>query len=49
MEMRMSTTIVIIEVAILFFALGVIVHSMWAMKRDEDCELDLTPFGMPEE
>lgn len=45
----MPDVIVYIEIALIFFALGVAVHALWAMKRDEDCEIDLTPFGMPED
>lgn len=42
----MPTYIILIEVALLFFALGVIVASFIEMGRDEyDPELDFTPFN----
>lgn len=42
----MPTYIIIIEIALLFFALGVIIASFIEMRRDEhDPELDFTPFN----
>ena len=42
----MPNYIILIEVALLFFALGVAAHAFWTMGRDDDeHEFDFTPFG----